>query len=129
MDKSVTDETTTNPIRDSTINDLIMVKKGKTLVPVRPEQVLWIAAAGNYVSIHTDAESFTVRATLDSMLRTLRPDKFVRIHKSAVINLDALVELQPWFSGEMRVVLKDQTMLKLSRTYRQQLEKRLRFLS
>ena len=111
------------------IKDLLFVKIGKRIVPVWTADIVWIAAAGNYVRLHTRTGTHLVRATLISLLEWLDAQRFVQIHKSVIVNLSAVVELQPWFSGEMRVVLEDGTMLKLSRTYRQLLETRIRFLA
>jgi two-component system, LytTR family, response regulator len=110
------------------IRTLLFVRSGKRVLPLRACDIIWIEAAGNYVRIHTCADAFLVRGSLAAMLMMLDSTQFVQIHKSSIINLDAVTEMHSWFSGQMRVVLKNDVTLTLSRTYRQQLEERVQFL-
>jgi two-component system LytT family response regulator len=96
---------------------------------LRPSEIDWIEAAGNYVKIHTGNAMFVVRGTLNSLEVSLQEEPFARIHRSTLVNLDSVKELQQWFSGEIVVVMKDNTKLKLSRTYRRVFETRLRVLA
>ena len=108
---------------------LVLVREGKKLLPINTSDIIWIAAAGNYVRIHTAAASYLARGSLGSLLETLGEQQFVQIHKSAVININAMVELHPWFSGQMRVVLKTDVTLTISRKYKAALQERIRFLT
>lgn len=88
-----------------------------TILPV--EQVDWIEAADNNVIVHASATSHTVRGPLSAIAARLSPERFARVHRSCVVNLESVREVQPWFHGELVVILKDQTRLSISRTYRE----------
>jgi two-component system, LytTR family, response regulator len=85
---------------------------------LRVEDIDWLEAAGNYVSIHVGRESHLIRETLQSVAGRLDPAKFLRIHRSTVVNYDRIKELQPLFHGDYVVRLRDGTELTLSRNYR-----------
>ena len=78
----------------------------------------WIEAYGNYVRLHVGAKTHLLRTTMAHVESSLDPTHFGRIHRSSIVNLLAVREIQPWFSGEHVVILKDGTKLKLSRNYR-----------
>jgi two-component system LytT family response regulator len=78
----------------------------------------WIEAYGNYVRLHVGPKTHLLRATMSHVESSLDPSQFGRIHRSSIVNLLAVREIQPWFSGEHIVILKDGTKLKLSRNYR-----------
>jgi len=88
-------------------------------------EIDWIEAEGNYVSVHSAKKSHMLRETISSLESQLDPKKFVRIHRSAIVRLDFIQELQPWFHGEYRVILQDGTQLTLSRNYRDKLQEAL----
>jgi len=91
---------------------------------VRLIDVDWIEAAGNYVHLHIGARVHAVRSTLRALEARLDPRQFGRIHRSQIVNLDRVDELQPWSHGDVRIVLKDGTELTLSRTQRPAFEGR-----
>lgn len=84
---------------------------------VRAEDVDWIDAEGNYVALHAAGRRHLVRDTIKSLESRLDPAKFVRVHRSAIINVDRLRKLQPYFHGEYVITLQDGTTLTSSRTY------------
>jgi two-component system, LytTR family, response regulator len=88
---------------------------------VRLDDVAFLEAAGNYVRLHTAKAQHEVRLTLRALLPQLDPSVFRRIHRSTVVNVNAIKEIQPWFAGDGLVVLLDGRQLRLSRTYREQL--------
>jgi two-component system, LytTR family, response regulator len=88
---------------------------------VRLDDVAYLEAAGNYVRLHTAKAQHEVRLTLRALLPQLDPTVFRRIHRSTVVNVNAIREIQPWFAGDGLVVLLDGRQLRLSRTYRDQL--------
>jgi two-component system LytT family response regulator len=92
---------------------------------LRVEEIDWLEAAGNYVRIHVGRESHLIRETLQSVEGRLDPAKFLRIHRSTVVNCDRIKELQPLFHGDYVVRLRDGTELTLSRHYRKKLGGRL----
>jgi two-component system LytT family response regulator len=105
--------------------DRLAVRAGDHLVLLRIEQVDWIEAADNYVNLHCGTETHTVRETMNTLQSSLDPRKFLRIHRSSIVNLDRIKALQPWFRGDYRVVLSTGKTLTLSRGYRKNLEDRI----
>jgi two-component system LytT family response regulator len=84
-------------------------------VPVR--ELSWIEADRNYLLLHCGKKTHTLRSTLDALQETLDPKAFVRINRGTLVRLDAIRELLPWFHGEYKVVLQDDTELRWSRRY------------
>ena len=97
----------------------ILVKSGDKSFFVRPEEISWIEAQGNYVALHVGAQSFLLRQTVSTLEKQLDPAKFQRIERSTIVNLDAIREMHPAGRGEYEIVLKDGIVLKLSHTYRE----------
>jgi len=85
----------------------------------------WIEAAGNYVKLHVAEDEFLHRETMGRMEEKLNPEHFVRIHRSTIVNIDRIKEMQPYFNGEYIVILEDNTKLTLSRRNRSKLQERL----
>ncbi|HKY04787.1 MAG TPA: LytTR family DNA-binding domain-containing protein, partial [Blastocatellia bacterium] len=85
------------------------------------EEVDWLEAEGNYVRLHSGKESYLLREALSALETQLDPKKFLRIHRSAIVNIERIQELQPWFHGEYRIILQDGVQLTLSRSYRDKL--------
>ena len=75
--------------------------------------------------MHVGKASHLIRATVSALEASLDPDRFARIHRGTIVNLDRIRELQPWFAGDYLVRLEDGTRLKLSRTFRDRLQARL----
>lgn len=90
------------------------------LIPYR--EILWIDAAGDYMCVHTNAETFVMRARMKSLINDVLPDGFLRIHKSTIVNLQYVVKLEPLMNSEYNLVLTNQKSLKVSRTYSRQLK-------
>ena len=88
-----------------------------SFVPV--ESVDWLEAAGNYVEIHVGTKTHLIYETLAEMERGLDRNRFLRIHRSTIVSIDRIKELQPYANGEYVVILRDGTRLKLSRTFRE----------
>jgi len=96
---------------------LVVEKNGREIfLPV--EQLEWAEADRNHVHLHTGAETFTVRGTLENLVQQLDPEQFVRINRSELVNLDRVKEMQPWFHGERRIVLKNGRELVWTRRFR-----------
>ena len=93
----------------------IVVRTGGKTVFLRTDEVDWVEASGNYVRLHAKGEAFVLRDSMKNMEVKLDPDLFVRIHRSAIVNVDRIRELQPWFHGEYVVILQDGTKLMASR--------------
>ncbi len=85
---------------------------------LRVADIDWIETASNYVRLHSGKTSHLLRESLSSLETRLDPERFLRIHRTTVVNVERLRELQPWFSGEFIAILHDGTRLKVSRGYR-----------
>ena len=88
---------------------------------LRVIDVDWIEAAANYVRLHIRKESFLFRGSLAALEQRLDPRQFVRIHRSTIVNIDRIVELQPSFHREQIVILADGTELRLSDSFKARL--------
>jgi two-component system, LytTR family, response regulator len=104
-------EASANPIRR------FVVRTSDRAVIVRAGDVDWIEAARNYVLLHVKDRQYRLRITLQSLQERLDEGQFRRIHKSVIVNLDRIKEIQPWFGGDHMVVLHDGKQLRVSRTY------------
>ena len=89
------------------------------------EDIDWIEAAGNYVRLHMGTESHLFRETMNNLEARLDASRFVRVHRSRIVNTDRIKELQPGDTGEYVVVLHNGTRLPLSRGYRDKLQEQL----
>jgi two-component system LytT family response regulator len=85
---------------------------------VSTEDITRIESAGNYARLFTGKENHLIRETLTGLESKLDPRRFVRIHRSTIVNVTAVRELRPWFAGDSIVVLRDGTEVTLSRTHR-----------
>lgn len=103
---------------ESRAADRLLVKSREKLFFVRTAEIDWIEAAGNYVKLHAGSRAPLVRETMSRLEETLDPGTFVRIHRSTIVNLDRVQEMEPWFSGEYLVTMADGTQLRMSRWYR-----------
>lgn len=103
----------------------LVIKSGGRIYFLETSDIDWIEAEGNYVSVHSGKKSHLLRETISSLETQLDPKKFVRIHRSAIVRIDRIQELQPWFHGEYRVILQNGIQLTLSRNYRDKLQEAL----
>lgn len=98
--------------------DRLAVKTATGIVVVDVGEIDWIQADGDYVRLHTTSRELLLRETLKSLEERLDPARFVRIHRSSVVNVQRVRRLHPQFHGDYDVVLEDGTELRLSRTRR-----------
>jgi two-component system LytT family response regulator len=106
----------------------IEVRDGERLRWVAAADVAWAEAKGAHVLLHTKQGAFEIRDTLARLEASLDARRFVRIHRSFIVNLSQIKELRPWFGGDAVLVLHGGEQLKVSRTYRAQLRHRLNAL-
>jgi two-component system LytT family response regulator len=106
------------PEDDDGPTERFVVKQGGRIRFVEADAIRWIEAAGDYVRLHTDDKAHLLRETMKGMEDQLDPDRFLRIHRSTIINTAHLEELRPYGNSEYIAVLDDGTERKLSRTYR-----------
>jgi two-component system LytT family response regulator len=105
--------------------DRFVVKSAGRVFFVRAADIEWIEAAGNYVKLHVGSETHLFRETMNALEAKLDPAMFFRIHRSTIVNLERVRELQPWFNGEYVVFLTSGARLTLSRGYREKLQDRI----
>jgi two-component system LytT family response regulator len=105
--------------------DRLVVKSGGTTRFVRAVDIDWIEAAGVYVTLHVGGKELLYRAALNDLAERLDPRRFVRVHRSALVNIESILQLEPMSHGEFEAVIKNGSRTRVSRTYRALLEKRL----
>ena len=105
--------------------DRVAVKVDGVLKIVRTSDVDWWETDGNYIRLHVAGASHLIRMTAASIEPQLDPRAFIRIHRRYIVNVDRIVEVQPWFAGDAIIVLRNGAKLRLSRTYRERLHNRL----
>jgi two-component system LytT family response regulator len=99
----------------------IAIKTSGRVLLARTDEIDWIEAQGKYVQVHIAGQQHLLRDSMAALEAQLDPRKFLRIHRSVIVNLDRIRELEPWFHSEYRVVLVDGTRLMLSRTCKKKL--------
>jgi two-component system LytT family response regulator len=97
--------------------DRVLVTENERSFFIATTDIDWIEGARNYVVLHAGAKTYTLRSTLDAVSKKLDPSAFVRVNRSAIVRLDAIRELQPWFHGEYKIVMKDGSTVSWSRRY------------
>jgi len=97
-------------------------KRGGSEVMVDVADIDWIEASGNYAILHVGGETYEIRSSLTRLEGELNPKRFVRVHKSHVVNITRVAEVTPWVSGDWRIRLRDGAEVNLSRRYRQRFE-------
>jgi len=103
----------------------IAVKSAGKILFVRAEDIDWVEAADNYVCLHVGSATHLLRETMNSIESKLDPKQFLRIHRSTIIHVDRIRELQPWFRGDHLVILNNGQKLTLSRNYKEALQRLL----
>lgn len=103
----------------------ILVKQDGRMFFVKTTDIDWIEADRNYVRLHVGKEAHTIRERISHLEETLDPRLFARIHRSTIVNLNRVREMQQWFSGDYVVILEDGTRLRLSRHYRDRVEQQV----
>ncbi len=99
-------------------SDRLVIRSGGRALFLRADEIDFIEAAGNYLTLHVGKENHLIRETMQNFEARLDPEHFLRIHRSTIVNIERIKEFQPWFAGEYVVVLRDGRKLTLSRTYR-----------
>jgi len=106
------------------LDRLVVKGSGRTRF-IRVADIDWIEGAGVYVNLHIAGKELLYRSPLHELAGHLDPMRFIRVHRSSIVNIDSILELQPISHGEFQIVLKDGHRARVSRTYRVQLERRL----
>lgn len=112
------------PARRAAAERLVIRSQGQVLF-VRVDDIDWIEAAGYYACLHVGSDTHILRRSLSELEQDLGDEKFIRIHRSVVVNLDRIDGLELQDSGEYEVVLRSKVRLRLSRRYRKRLQDRM----
>ena len=118
-----------SPPQSSAYLDRIVVRSRSRILFLDVAEVTWLEAFGNYVRFHTPAEVYTVRGTLTSFEKELDPARFVRIHRSMIVNRDVIRELHSRRTGDFTLVTQGGEQLTLSRNFRSKVPELRRRLS
>jgi two-component system LytT family response regulator len=103
----------------------VMIKSSGRIHFVRMAEIDWCDAAGNYVRVHVGTQEYLVRDTMSHLESQLDPNQFMRIHRSTIVNVDRIQEMQSSFNGEYVILLRGGIRLTLSRGYREAIQSRL----
>ena len=105
--------------------DRLVIKSAGTTRFLRVADIDWIEAAGVYVNLHVAGKELLYRTALNELADHLDSKRFIRVHRSAIVNLESILQLEPLSHGEFDVILKNGSRTRVSRTYRALLEQRL----
>jgi two-component system LytT family response regulator len=108
--------------RDLQREDKLAIRDGNRLVRLEMGSIRWVDAAGDYMCIHADSETYVLRATMRELEKQLDPQRFPRVHRSTIVNVARVKEMRPHTNGEYFLTLDCGHELKLSRSYRDKLE-------
>lgn len=97
--------------------DRFIVKSAGRIMFLRSDEISWISAADNYVYLHANGASHLIRTSLKALEQKIDGDRFVRVHRSAIVNMGSVRELIPLAHGDYELVLRDGTRLTASRTF------------
>ncbi|MGH7554067.1 MAG: LytR/AlgR family response regulator transcription factor, partial [Longimicrobiales bacterium] len=102
--------------------DRLVVRWAGRIVILRVDDIDWIEAAANYVKLHIGPRVYLLRETMNQLEEKLDPARFMRIHRSTIVRIDRIRELEPIFQGDYLVILQDGARLTSSRSYREKLQ-------
>lgn len=100
----------------------LMIKSASRVFFLKADEIDWIGADDYYVKLHVGRKTHLLRETMNELETKLDPEKFLRIHRSTIVNIDRIKEMHPHFNGDYIVLLSDGTELKLSRSRREQVQ-------
>ena len=103
--------------------DRLPVRSGGRIVFLQTSDIRWIEAAGNYLKFVTKDEAVLMRGTMANLEGQLDPERFLRIHRSTIVNVSHVKELRPWYTGEYVVIMNGGKELTLARRYRHHLKR------
>jgi hypothetical protein len=110
---------------DAPLGRLIVRKRNREFI-LDAGDIDRIEADGNYVIIHAAGQSYRLRDSLEGLAGRLGEQRFARVHRTHVVNIDRILEIQPWEHGDYRILLKDGSFLNFSRRYRSRLSALIR---
>lgn len=122
-DSRDTPATTAELPADARYLDRVMVRTAKGSIFLRADEIDWIEADDYYARLHVSGRSYLIRETMRHLEERLDPRRFIRVHRSAIVNIDRVQALQPYFRGAHVLTLSDGTQVTMSRSRRANLEK------
>lgn len=102
--------------------DELVIENKPPKISVNVADIAWVDAAGDYMCVHANGETFILRSTMKSLEEKLNPEQFRRIHRSTIINIDFIETITPHQKGDYFIDVKEGTRLRLSRSYRDNLQ-------
>jgi len=114
LDKLANDQ----PVETSPYSDIMAIKDGSEVTRVPVDNILWIDAAGDYMCVHASEGMHIMRKTMKELEKELNPGIFVRVHRSAIVNINFVKKMVSHVSGEYHLILQNDTELKVSRSHR-----------
>ena len=100
----------------------IPIKRDGRVNFVRVDDIDWVEADGDLVRVHAGKDAHTIRETMAQIEAKLPPERFMRVHRSIIVNTERVREVQPWFKGDYVLIMHDGTKLRSGRTYRQSVQ-------
>ncbi len=113
-------------VQESITRERILLRSGGEIYFVKAEDIDWIEAEGDYMKFHAAGRVHLLRETMAHLEERLDSRRFIRIHRSTIVNIDRVKKLSPSFAGEYAVILHDGTKLRLSRGYHDRLQELMR---
>lgn len=114
------------PISSNPYPTVLAIKDGSEVTRVQIESIQWVDAAGDYMCVHAQDGTHIMRRTMKELVDELDPKKFVRVHRSAIVNINFVNKLISHISGEYHVVLHNGTELKVSRSHRDRVKEMIK---
>jgi two-component system LytT family response regulator len=102
--------------------DRVVIKSGGRIYFLKTEEIDWVEGAGDYLTLHSGSQTHLIRETMGNFYATLDPRKFLRIHRSTIVNIERIKDIRPVYKGEYVITLTSGISLKASRGYRHELQ-------
>jgi two-component system LytT family response regulator len=106
------------PVAENPYSDVMAIKDGSEVTRVNVADILWIDAAGDYMCVHAKGGMHIMRKTMKELEQELNPKLFIRVHRSAIVNIHFVKKMVSHVSGEYHLILQNDTELKVSRSHR-----------
>ena len=106
------------PVETSPYPDVLSIKDGSEVTRVPVVDIQWVDAAGDYMCVHAQEGMHIMRKTMKELEKVLNPKTFIRVHRSAIVNINFVKKLVSHVSGEYHLILQNDTELKVSRSHR-----------
>jgi two-component system LytT family response regulator len=113
-------------ISNHSFPDILAIKDGSEITRVNISEIQWIDAAGDYMCVHTSNQTHIMRKTMKELDQQLDPRKFVRVHRSAIVNINYVQKLISHISGEYHLILSNGSELKVSRSHRDKVKEMIK---